>query len=290
MDATHRFRYFIENAVARAFFAFVALLPEALGRVAGEGLGRLLGAALSSRSGRAAENLRAAFPEASDAAIQGWIRGMWRNLGRAAWEFSLIPSLTREQYFRNVEVEGLEGARASLAKGRGIIFYGAHLTNWEWTTLFLGFSGFPLAAVARRMKNPFFDAFITDVRTRHGVTMFQHRSAVREGMRWIRQGKCLGILIDQRITAGGVQVPFFGRPAYTTTMAALLALRTGAALHGISAHRSGDKILVRVHPAFDVTPFNDDPVAVTAAQTAQIESWIREDPSMWLWMHNRWKQ
>ena len=289
MDATNRFRHFLEYGAARAFFAGMGLFPEGAGRRVGRALGRALGTLVRSRSRRAADNLRAAFPDASDDKIRDWVRRMWENLGEAAWEFSLIPALTSERYFRMVEVEGMPAVRDSFAKGKGVIFFAAHLTNWEWTTLFLSFSGFPMAAVARRMKNPFFDDFLTRVRSRHGITMFSHRSAVREGLRWVKQGKGLGVLVDQRITAGGVQVPFFGRPAFTTTMPALLALRTGAALHGVSVHRAGGKMLIRVHPALDLTPFGEDAAAVTAAQTAQVESWIREDPAMWLWMHNRWK-
>jgi len=38
---------------------------------------------------------------------------------------------------------------------------------------------------------------------------------------------------------------------------------------------------------------NDDPkMAVqedTQAMTAVVERWVREDPTQWLWLHNRWK-
>lgn len=253
-------------------------------------MGSLVGALAGSRSRRAAENLRAAFPDAPPDRIDGWVKGMWRNLGVAAWEFASIPGLTADEFFRRVRVEGADAIKASMARGKGIIFFGAHLTNWEWCSLFASFAGLPMAAVARRMKNPLFDDFITRTRSAHGVTMFVHKDAVRQGLKWIKAGKCLGILVDQRITAGGAVVPFFGRPAHTTTMPALLALRTGAALHGLSAHRDADGgLIIRVHPALDVAPFQGDAVAATAAVTAEVERWVREDPSLWLWMHDRWK-
>ena len=289
MDAADRLRYFLESAFARMFLAGLGALPERCGRPVGRALGRLLGAVIRSRSRRAADNLRAAFPEAGEDRIAAWVRRMWTNLGEAAWEFARIPTLTREEYFRSVEVEGLDLLRDSREKGKGIILFASHLTNWEWTTLFAAYSGFSVAAVARRMKNPSFDAFLTRVRSDHGVTIFPHRSAVREGLRWVKEGKVLGILVDQRITAGGVQVPFFGRPAFTTTMPALLAIRTGAALHGVSAHRAGGKIRIRVHPALDSASAGGDAAVLPAEITSQVESWIREDPPLWLWMHDRWK-
>lgn len=284
-----KFKYILEYGAARLAFAVVGALPESAGGTAGRALGRLAGLLIPARSRRAAENLRAAFPEAAPGQIDGWVRGMWRNMGQAAWEFARMPSLTRESYFRNVRVEGLELLQASHAKGKGAVLYAGHITNWEWASLFMAFAGLPIAAVARRMKNPYFDVFLTGVRSAHGVTVISHKNAVREGMRWIKAGKCLGILVDQRITAGGVQVPFFGRPAHTTTMPGLLAMRTGAALHGLSVHREGDRMLMRVHPALDLAPFNGDAAAVAAACTADVERWIRLDPSAWLWMHDRWK-
>ena len=269
--------------------AVLGALPERFGRPVGRALGGLVGAVIRSRSRRAADNLRQAFPDAGKDQIAAWVRRMWANLGEAAWEFSRIPSLTREEYYRSVEVEGLELLRASNEKGKGLILFSSHLANWEWTTLFAAYSGFTVGAVARRMKNPTFDAYLTRVRSNNGVTIISHRSAVREGLRWIKEGKLLGILVDQRITAGGVQVPFFGRPAFTTTMPALLAIRTGAALHGVSAHRVGGKFRIRVHPVLDPASVGGDAAALTAAITAQVESWIREDPPLWLWMHDRWK-
>ncbi len=214
---------------------------------------------------------------------------MWNNLGEALWEFSRLPWLTPASYFQSVDVEGLELLRESFAKGKGVVFFAAHLVNWEWTTLFVSFSGLPIAAVARRMKNPYVNDFLTRLRSSHGVTLFLHKNAVREGLRWVKEGKTLGILIDQRITAGGVQVPFFGRPAHTTIMPALLAARTGAAVHGVSARRAGGKIKIRVEPAMDMARFGGDAAAATAAMTAEVERWVRADPSSWLWIHNRWK-
>jgi Kdo2-lipid IVA lauroyltransferase/acyltransferase len=289
MDETPRLRHRLEYAVARGLFGFFGALPAWAGRPLGRALGRAVGLVVRSRSRRAAANLRAAFPEAAPAQVSRWVRGMWRNVGEAAWEFARTPRLTAETYFREVDVEGLEPFKASMAKGNGVVLYAAHLTNWEWSSLFAPFSGVRMAAVARRMKNPLFDAFITRVRTSQGVSILSHRNAVREGLRWLKGGGCLGILVDQRITAGGVQAPFFGRPAHTTTMPALLAQRTGAALHGIAARREGGKLRLRITPAWDVAPFGGDAAALTAAINKDLESWIRPDPSLWLWMHDRWK-
>ena len=34
---------------------------------------------------------------------------------------------------------------------------------------------------------------------------------------------------------------------------------------------------------------NDDPVALTALVTSEIEDQIRRVPEQWVWMHDRWR-
>ena len=56
-------------------------------------------------------------------------------------------------------------------------------------------------------------------------------AGVRQMMRALRRGEAVGLLPDQVPPEGmGVWAPFFGRPAYTMTLAARLAQQTGAAL------------------------------------------------------------
>ena len=54
-------------------------------------------------------------------------------------------------------------------------------------------------------------------------------SGVRHMLRALKAGHCVGLLPDQVPPDGqGVWAPFFGRPAYTMTLAAKLAQQTGA--------------------------------------------------------------
>jgi KDO2-lipid IV(A) lauroyltransferase len=45
-------------------------------------------------------------------------------------------------------------------------------------------------------------------------------------------------------------------------------------------------------PELEIPPGGDDAsraLDVMARATAAVESWVREDPAAWLWLHNRWK-
>jgi KDO2-lipid IV(A) lauroyltransferase len=292
MGAKDKFRYFLEYLLVRAIDATFRLLPERLGRAAGRALGRAIGLAARSRTRLAVANMRAAFPGTPDPTLRRWARRCWANLGEAAWEFSGLDGISPEDYFRHVDVEGVELLRASHAKGKGVILFTAHYTNWELTSQFVTLSGFPLAVIGRRIKNPFVNDFVSRRRSNCNITVFLHKQAVRESIRWLKNGGVVGMLIDQRITDGGMRVPFLGRPAHTTGMPALLALRLGCPVHPVNCWREEGRIRLKVWPAMDFAGLAASEAGIaeaTARLNRVVEGWVRERPPMWLWIHDRWK-
>lgn len=293
MGPEDRIRYRLEYALVRAVDAAFRFLPAPLGRALGRGTGALLARVLASRTRKARESLALAFPKAPRAQIDRWANDCWLNIGEAAWEFGALAALDDEEFLRRVVLEGAEHVQESLKKGRGAILVGAHFTNWECQSRRVSLAGLPTAAIGRRIKNPYVNDFVVRRRDEAGVRAMLHRDAVKESLRWLKQGKVLGVLIDQRITDGGTKVPFFGRPAFTTILPAFLALRLGCALHPIHTWRDGRLLRTRIDPAVDVSGLRSnesDVLALTARLTAVVESWARERPPMWLWIHDRWKE
>jgi KDO2-lipid IV(A) lauroyltransferase len=109
----------------------------------------------------------------------------------------------------------------------------------------------------------------------------------------LRRGKVIFLLVDQK-TNEGIAAPFFGKDAMTTPAPAGLALRMGAALVRISNERlKGARFRMGVSPAIRFTPtgdYDNDMQALTARINREIEDWVREHPSQWLWIHRRWPQ
>ena len=65
----------------------------------------------------------------------------------------------------------------------------------------------------------------------------------------MREGGAVGVLVDQHAGDAGLWCPFFGRLASTTTLAAMLALRTGAWLVPAAVYTDGVAPLALRHPA-----------------------------------------
>ena len=173
------------------------------------------------------------------------------------------------------------------------MFVSAHFGDWEAGALLLGHLGYELSVVARPLDNPLLDRMLDRLRRRTGNGVFPKRRAVREILKAMGRGGGVAILIDQDARGDGLFVPFFGRPASTTPTAALVALRTGAALIPMAARVEPDgTIAVCAEAAIALEPTDDrdgDVRRLTAACTAIVEGWVRRDPEQWLWMHRRWK-
>jgi KDO2-lipid IV(A) lauroyltransferase len=99
------------------------------------------------------------------------------------------------------------------------------------------------------------------------------------------------MLVDQKMN-DGIPVPFFGRDAMTAPAAAQLALRFDAVLMPVRVERvRGAHFRIYMRPPIEVERTgnkHDDTLALMRKVNLEIESWVREEPGMWLWLHRRW--
>ena len=242
----------------------------------------------------AAYNLRRAFPEKSDRDLLRIAKGAYRNLGIVATEFFDIPGLTKDTIGKLVEVEGLENCTQALAKGRGVLMFGAHFGNWELEAVAASLLIKPLVVIYRPLDSAVLDALVLRVRSATGNTPLAKDRAMRSMLRSLKHNEMLGILIDQNVAwYEGVFVDYFGRPACTTDGLALLALHTEApVLPAYMARRPDGRYRLVIGPEVEVTRTGDreaDVLANTRRFTTIIEETVRRYPDQWLWVHQRWK-
>jgi hypothetical protein len=154
------------------------------------------------------------------------------NLGRSAFEVLMLSRRSHPPIERLCAVEGEERLKAALAAGRGVIFLTGHFGNWELMAALVTRRGYPSSVVATPVYDQRLDRLLVDARARHGVHTISRGSpsAARHLLSGLRRNAILGMLIDQDTDVDGVFVPFFGRPAYTPSGPAALALKTGAAV------------------------------------------------------------
>jgi len=241
------------------------------------------------------QHLEVAFPELGPGEHKRIMRGCADHFGRQLAEVAWLWRAPESEVQGLVTVEGVEHLRMALDAGRGAVIVTAHCGNWELLNLWLGASGFPVTIAVRELDDPRLDEFATRLRSRFGTEVVARgSSAGRQLMQALGRKRAVGLLIDQDIPSiPGVFVPFFGRPAWTPSGAALLALRMRSPLVTAFDHRRPDgSHFMRVSPPLPMPEegsLDDRVLELTAAVTAAVEWQVRAWPEQWVWMHRRWR-
>ncbi len=195
-------------------------------------------------------------------------------------------------------IEGAELIAQAHGAGRGVLMLTPHLGCFEicaqaYAERFAPQYG-PVTVLYRPARQPWLREVMEASRAREGLaTAPASLAGVRQMIRALRRGETVGLLPDQVPPEGqGEWAPFFGRPAYTMTLAARLAQQTGAALLLVWGERlpRGQGYVVRFQPMTEALPADAAAQAESAAIVNRaMEHLIRQRPQQYLWGYHRYK-
>lgn len=288
-------REWLEYAAAWSGLKLLGLLPRPVARFVGAGFARAAYAIRTPLQRTAIFNLQIAFPDWTEKQRRKVVRGMIRQVGWMAGEFSQLPKYTRENIERIVILDGFENFDAARRRGKGVLFLTGHMSAWELAPYAQALYGHPLHFLVRPVANRRVDALITEYRCRSGNQPIEKNRSARSILKVLGDGGTVGILADHNTTLEeGVFVDFFGIPASTTSGLARIALRTGAAV--VPGFLSWDaqrrKYRLRFEPAIELVRTGNEELDVkenTQRFMRVIENYVRTYPDQWLWVHKRWK-
>ncbi len=283
----------LEYYPLRALLFILAYLPYSWSRRICHLFLQALLAILSKRRHLMDSQIGQCFPELKPAEREQLARHSIAQLAQGLATFARIPRLARGGFQEGVEVEGFEHLDEAYQKGKGMITFTAHYGCWELMAVYVTAKYPRVSMVVRPLDNPRLDALVTAVRGSGGGGVIDSSRVFRDGLRLLRANGILGVLVDQNFYKGGVFVDFFGRKAATSTLVPILARRTGCAVLPMHNVWVGDKIRIVCEPPLTLSSNPDANEAIyedTQTLTAFVERWVREDPSQWLWLHNRWKR
>lgn len=200
----------------------------------------------------------------------------------------------------NVQVEGQAYAEQAFAQGRGVIFFGAHCGSFEFGSHALAELYGPVTAIYRPARKPWLARLERIARDRDQLTMAPAGlSGIRQMYKSLKANQAVALLADQAPPEGlGLWAPFFGRPAYTVTLPARMALQTGAVLLPVNCERlpHGRGYRLKIWPPVaglaDCAKSEDGQGGLLQAVTLvnqAIEAIVRSQPGQYLWAYARYK-
>ncbi len=184
--------------------------------------------------------------------------------------------------------EGLEGALAARAAGKALLFLTPHMGCFEIAAQYATLHT-PITVLYRRPKLAWMEPLMHSGRAREGVRLAPaDLSGVRQVYGALQRREAVGFLPDQVPGIGeGEWAEFFGRPAYTATLAGRLAARDDVACFLAYARRlprgAGYEIVLRPLP--ERLPDESPVRRINRA----LEALVRECPAQYLWGYNRYK-
>ena len=219
------------------------------------------------------------------------LSGAIANAGRTSLELPRLWLHPLEETVRLVrEVRGWDYVEAAQAAGKGILFLTPHLGCFEVTAQYYSHRA-PISVLYRPPKQAWLQAMIEAGRARPQLYLAPaDLSGVRTLLKALRRGEAVGMLPDQAPRRGeGRWIDFFGRPAYTMTLAAKLS-ESGAAVMLAWGERLPDGEGYRLHFMPPSEPVTGTLEARAAGINREMERLILQCPEQYLWGYNRYKR
>ena len=287
-------KYFFEFIIIISLFCIFKIIGLRNASNLGSILGRLIGPLFRSKN-IIKQNIRTGLGEIDQKKESEIINDMWSNIGRTFAEYVFLKDFKfNKTNFNHMKINGTNYLDKIKKNNEAVIFYSAHLANFELMAMELNKSGIKCAAIYRPLNNFFLNPIMEYFRIKYICPnqIPKGRSGMREVVSRFKNNYSIALMVDQRV-GEGPRINFFGKPAQTTTIPAQLALRYNCKLVPIFLKRVGNiNFEMIVHQPYEISKTGNDEQDInniTLKINQIIEKMIIENPTQWLWSHNRWK-
>jgi KDO2-lipid IV(A) lauroyltransferase len=289
---TRPLRHGLLYAAFLGFRGAVAVTPRRIALAVAAALGRLAyvagGRTRAAASRRIADVLGLGPDEAGRVC-----RRMYRHFALGVVDLMIFGGWRRRRLSRVITIEGFEYVERAVAEGKGVVGITAHFSNWELLGGYVAGRLGGIAVLASPAYDENFDRVLARYRRGLGVRTIYRTEPAATPLKWLAEGRFLGVLADQDIPdVPSVTVDFVGRPARTPVGPALLARRARAPLIPMYVVREEDndyRVVVEAPlPKSGTAKVKDAVYEDTAAWSDAVTRWVRRWPEQWAWVHGRW--
>ena len=288
------FKYFFEFIIIISLFCIFKILGLRNASTIGSILGRFVGPFFRSKN-ITKKNIKNAFGEIDEKKESEIINGMWSNIGRTFAEYVFLKDFKlNKTNFNHMKINGVDYLEKIKKSNEPVIFYSAHLANFELMAMELDKFGIKCAAIYRPLNNFFLNPLMEYLRMKYICPnqIPKGRIGMREIISKVKDAYSIALMVDQRVSEGP-RTAFFNKPAHTTTIPAQLALKFNCKLVPIFLERKeGPNFEMTIYEPYKIEKTgNDEEDArkITLKINHIIEKMIIKNPTQWIWSHNRWK-
>lgn len=290
-----KFRHYIEFAFVLLLRLILLLMPRRAALWLGRRIGDLAHALDARHRKLVMDNLDLAYGEELSLSEKKRItRGTYQHFASMFIDLIRPYKVSERKLAKLAEYQGMENLQAAYDLGKGVLVLTAHYGYWELMGVAQGYTGNTLDVLARQLDNPLLDNILRNYRSQSGNNVVYKKNAIKAIMETLKAKRGAAVLIDQNVNPNrGIFVNFFGVPACTTTVVSSLAVKTGAPIvPAFSMPLPGGrwKFIYEKPVEYELLENRKETIDnLTQECTNIIESYIRKQPEIWLWLHRRWK-
>jgi Kdo2-lipid IVA lauroyltransferase/acyltransferase len=237
------------------------------------------------------KNLQNSFPEKTASEIESLANSYYRYLCDLTLETLKTLRMTEAEtrarctFIVTPFLEELHKANQSF-----IIVMG-HLGNWEWAGPALTLNtDFQLVVIYRPLSNKYFDSMMYKTRTRFGTEISPVKSTLRDMVANRNRLTATAFIADQTATKKDAYwTTFLHQDTAVFTGPEKLAKKFNYPVVYVKVSRPKRGHYVISPEMLFRCPAETRENEITEGFTKRLEQDIKEDPTIWLWSHRRWK-
>jgi KDO2-lipid IV(A) lauroyltransferase len=284
----------------------IARIPPAIGYKVADFAGNIT-YYIAPRSRQAAiSNLRHIMRGASRKDVMTAVRKVFHNVMRNYYDLCRAPDMSDDELETRVvfDREGWKRVLELQSQKKGVLLVGAHFGSFDMISQVIHRRGVDLAVLIAQVKPAWLSDWITGMRAARGLQLLMvdteeregsegtNMSALLEGMRQLRSGGVLGVVVDRNTEETGVVIPFFGHKTRVAAGAAKMALRTRAhVVLGLCRRLPGNRFSVTFGEpiAPQGSAGNEDDVRALLTEIfSRLEKHFRLSPEQWVLLQPVW--
>lgn len=218
------------------------------------------------------------------------LKGVYYHLSTSLVE--VLFGIHRRRIVSTTIIEGWHHLSHLHQRAEGFVVVTAHTGNWELLTHLDHLCGITGGFVSKRFRVGIFQRLLGWVR-RRSLVQYDEAGSARLMLRRLQNGESVGFAVDQHTNrTSAICMPFLGKPAWWSTAPARLARLAGVPIVPIRTYRGKSGHVIEVHQPLVYEwgeSRTEDIRKATACYAEIVESWVKEKPEQWLWLHRRWK-
>ena len=282
-----RIKHLTQFAIINILFFVFKILGFKISSSLGYLIGKYIGPIFKPKN-LIIKNLEKANIESNHNNIASNVLG---NYGRILAEYVHLKNFRNDKLKNYISIDGIEYLQHIKKNKQKVVFVSGHFNNFELMAMQIEKAGIECAAIYRPLNNPYLNRTMEKIRTRDicKIQIKKGRAGTRDIVKYLKEGKSIALMIDQRVREGE-KIPFFKHLATTTTIPAQLIKKYNCDVVPIYIERDKQncfKMYVSKPIKLDKSKTINQ---ITLYLNNILEKMILKNVDQWIWSHDRWKE